>query len=109
VKFRLEEVEVPAGDPYKFDALKRKPVVEFARDLIKKLEGPFVLALDSPWGTGKSTVIRMLRAGLEVDGYRCVYFNAWKVDYVSDPLVPMVSAIDELAMADASSEGTRGL
>lgn len=106
MKFRLEEVEVPAGDPFKFDALKRQPAVEFVRDLIKKLEGPFVLALDSPWGTGKTTVVRMLRAALEVDGYRSVYFNAWKVDYVSDPLVPLVSAIDELTVTGAESEST---
>lgn len=52
MKFRIAEVEVPADEPFKFDALARKPVVEFLRDLITQIEGPFVLALDSPWGTG---------------------------------------------------------
>ena len=60
MKFRLEEIEVPEDEPFKYDTLKRQPVVEFVRDLIKQLEGPFVLALDSPWGTGKTTVVRML-------------------------------------------------
>lgn len=96
MKFRIAEVEIPADDPFKFDALERKPVVEFLRDLIKQIQGPFVLALDSPWGTGKTTVVRMLRRSLEIEGFRCVYFNAWKDDYVTDPLIPMVSAIDEL-------------
>lgn len=100
MKFRLEEIEVPEDEPFKYDALKRQPVVEFVRDLIKQLEGPFVLALDSPWGTGKTTVVRMLRASLKSEGFASVYFNAWKEDYVSDPLIPMVAAIDELKVAD---------
>lgn len=104
MKFRLEEIEVPEGEPFKNDALKRQPVVEFVRDLIKQLEGPFVLALDSPWGTGKTTVVRMLRASLKQEGITSVYFNAWKEDYVSDPLIPMVAAIDELQVADAETE-----
>lgn len=101
MKFRLEEIEVPEDEPFKNDALKRQPVVEFVRDLIKQLEGPFVLALDSPWGTGKTTVVRMLRSSLKKDGITSVYFNAWKEDYVSDPLIPMVAAIDELEVADS--------
>ncbi len=105
MKFRIAEVEVPSDDPFKFDALGRKPVVEFLRDLIKKIEGPFVFALDSPWGTGKTTVVRMLRRSLEIDGFKCVYFNAWKDDYVTDPLIPMVAAIDELKPNGDSSEG----
>ena len=103
MKFRIAEVEVPASEPFKFDALYRKPVVEFLRDLIKQIEGPFVLALDSPWGTGKTTVVRMLRRSMEIEGFKCVYFNAWKDDYGTDPLIPMVSAIDELKTTDNST------
>lgn len=96
MKFRIAEIDVPTDEPFKFDSLERKPVVEFLRDLIKQIEGPFVLALDSPWGTGKTTVVRMLHRSLETEGFQCVYFNAWKDDYVTDPLIPMVAAIDEL-------------
>jgi len=38
----------------------------------------------------------MLRASLKKEDVISVYFNAWKEDYVSDPLIPMVAAIDEL-------------
>lgn len=108
MKFRIAEIAVPADEPFQFDALERKPVVEFLRDLIKQIEGPFVLALDSPWGTGKTTVVRMLRRSLEIEGFQCVYFNAWKDDYVTDPLIPMVSAIDELKPGgDAAGESFR--
>ena len=104
MKFRLEEIEVPEDNPFKNDALKRQPVVEFLRDLIKQLEGPFVLALDSPWGTGKTTVVRMLRSSLKTENVASAYFNAWKEDYVSDPLIPMVAAIDELKVIDSEAK-----
>ena len=101
VKFRLAEIDIPEDQPFKNDALERKDAVEFIGGLIKQLEGPFVLALDSPWGTGKTTVVKMLRALLKNNGYTAVYFNAWKEDYVSDPLIPMVAAIDEIKVLDA--------
>jgi len=103
VKFRLDEIEIPDDQPFKNDALQRKDVVEFISALIKQLEGPFVLAVDSPWGTGKTTVIKMLRALLRNDCYTTVYFNAWKEDYVSDPLIPMVAAIDEIMVVENGS------
>lgn len=105
MKFRLAEIEVSEDDPFKHDSLQRKDVVEFVSNLIKQLEGPFVLALDSPWGTGKTTVVNMLRAVLKKDSYTTVYFNAWKEDYVSDPLIPMVAAIDDIKIAQDGADG----
>jgi hypothetical protein len=105
MKFRLAEIEVPDDDPFKHDSLQRKDVVEFVGNLIKQFEGPFVLALDSPWGTGKTTVVNMLRAVLKKDKYTTVYFNAWKEDYVSDPLIPMVAAIDDIKLAQDGADG----
>jgi hypothetical protein len=105
MKFRLAEIAVSDDDPFKHDSLQRKDVVEFVSNLIKQLEGPFVLALDSPWGTGKTTVAKMLRAVLKKDNYVTVYFNAWKEDYVSDPLIPMVAAIDDIKIAQDAADG----
>ena len=96
MKYRLPELEVLPAAPFENDALERKPLVEFLAKLIGKLGGPFVLALDSPWGTGKTTLVKMLKAQLELDEFQCVYFNAWKVDYVTDPLVALVASLDAL-------------
>lgn len=94
--YRIDDLEVPAESPFRHDALDRKPLVEFLSSLIKRLNGPFVMALDSPWGTGKTTLVRMLMADLQGKGFQCTYFNAWKVDYVTDPLVALVSSIDRI-------------
>ena len=104
MKYRLSELEVPSSNPFQNDALERKPLVEFLATLIGKLEGPFVLALDSPWGSGKTTIVKMLQAKLEMEKFQCVYFNAWKVDYVTDPLVALVSALDGIHLSDGVAE-----
>ena len=102
--YRVEEIEVPLDSPFANDDLSRKPVVEFLTGLIGRLEGPFVLAIDSPWGTGKTTLVKMVAAELQRQSFHCVQFNAWKVDYVTDPLVALVSSIDRVCLGDVSAE-----
>ena len=105
MNYRLSEVEIPVDNPFLNDVLDRKPLVEFLAGLIGRLSGPFVLALDSPWGTGKTTLVQMLKAKLEQEQFRCVYFNAWQVDYVTDPLVALVAAIDDIHLQNKDAEG----
>lgn len=104
--YRLPELEINKTNPFRYDVLNRQPLVEFLASLIERLPGPFVLALDSPWGTGKTTLVRMLKAKLEQEKFHCIYFNAWQVDYVTDPLVALVSAIDDIKLTDAAAEST---
>ncbi|MEO5796556.1 MAG: P-loop NTPase fold protein [Rhodoferax sp.] len=102
--YRIAELEVPPESPFLNDGLGRKPLVEFLASLIGKLQGPFVLALDSPWGTGKTTLVKMLKATLEQQEFQCIYFNAWQVDYVTDPLVALVSSVDRLSLGTGEAE-----
>ncbi|MBA3592143.1 P-loop NTPase fold protein [Methylibium sp.] len=106
MKFRTDSEPIDSKNPFAQDALDRKPLVEFLEAVIEKIEGPMVLALDSPWGTGKTTLVRMLQAQLEAKQFRCIYFNAWAVDYASDPLVAIVSKIDLLGK-DAKPEAQK--
>jgi hypothetical protein len=66
-------------------------------DLIERAgqKGPFVLAIDAPYGSGKSTFIAMLRAVLAARDFYSVQFNAWQVDNTADPLIPMVATLDD--------------
>ena len=104
--YRLDELEVPAGDPFRYDSLERRPLVEFLSGLIKRLNGPFVMALDSPWGSGKTTLVQMMLEDLKGKKFQCTYFNAWKVDYVTDPLVAMVSSIDRVDLGAEEANTT---
>lgn len=104
MKFRSEEIDIPTGNIYQHDALDRKPLIEFIENFLTKVDGPFVLALDSPWGTGKTTAVRMLKAALSARSVPTIYFNAWKVDYASDPLVALVSALDSIEPKNAEAD-----
>lgn len=101
--YRLSELEIPDDNPFENDTLDRRPLVDFLSNLIGRIDEPFVLALDSPWGSGKTTLIRMLAHKLKNDGTRCVYFNAWEVDYATDPLIALVASFDRTDFGDASS------
>lgn len=103
--YRIDDLEVPTGNPFRNDVLDRRPLVEFLSDLIQRLNGPFVMALDSPWGTGKTTLVRMLMEDLNSKGFQCTYFNAWKVDYVTDPLIALVSSIDRIDLGEDEAAG----
>lgn len=96
--YRVPELEVSEETPFANDALGRRDVVEFLAGFIGDAGGPFVLALNSPWGSGKTTLIRMLAAELKRNKYSYVYFNAWEVDYVTDPLVALVSSVDRVEL-----------
>lgn len=96
MKFRADDLLIDPQSPFKNDALGRQESVEFLSGVIGNAEGPLVLAIDSAWGTGKTTLIRMLQCQLENSGHRCEYFNAWEVDFSNDPLLALVSKIDLL-------------
>ena len=55
--YRIDDLEIPAESPFRHDALDRQPLVEFLSSLIKRLNGPFVMAPDSPWGTGMGAIV----------------------------------------------------
>lgn len=102
--YRISEIDIPADSPFKNDELNRKPVVEFLTGLISRLDGPFVLAIDSPWGTGKTTLIGMLAAELHRQNFQYIQVNAWKIDYTTDPLIALVSSIDRVNLGNTQAE-----
>ena len=71
--YRIANLEIPKDDPFKHDLLNRRPVVEFLPGLIKRLNGPFVMVLDSPWGSGKTTFVRILMADRQSKHFQCTY------------------------------------
>jgi len=97
MEFKIAPIEVPKDDPFRFDALDRKgPIEGDLTNLIDALKGPFVLAINSPWGTGKTTFVRMWKAFLESRGFSCLYFNAWEADFSADPLVAFLGELEAL-------------
>lgn len=76
--------------------LGRKEVGQKLTELVDRVEDSMVVALDGPWGSGKSFFLqRWVGAhSLEFEGKATtVYLDAFKSDYLDDPLIALTSAI----------------
>ncbi len=89
------EIYVPEADPFKYDLLDRKASVEILTHLISSLEGPCVLAVDSAWGTGKTTFLRIWAQYLRNKEFPVVQFNAWEIDFSGNPLIALSSELTD--------------
>ena len=67
---------VEAGDP---DPLQRRSIActlsRFLRN--ENTEPPMTIAVTGDWGEGKSSLMNLVKAELEKNGTRTVWFNAW--------------------------------
>ncbi|ABS09484.1 KAP family P-loop NTPase fold protein [Shewanella baltica] len=94
MQIKIKDIAIEQNDPFKYDCLERKSEIENISSITTNICAPLVMAIDSPWGTGKTTFIKMWRAYLESQQVTTIYFNAWESDYAEDPLVALVSELD---------------
>ncbi len=111
MRLRIAEQEIDRENPFLNDKLNREQSAKVLTELFSNIEGPFVLSLNSPWGTGKTTFIRMLKQYLLNRGFPAFYFNAWETDYQDNPLIALIgeinSGIDELKKQGFEVERSR--
>jgi hypothetical protein len=101
------ELEINPDAPFDNDAFDRKDVVEALVTLIGRISGPYVIAIDAPWGSGKTTFLRMLSACLRKQTHPCLEFNAWETDFADDPLIAFVGELDRLVRDISPDEAER--
>ena len=89
------DIDVPENDPFKYDLLERKQPVEILTHLVGSIEGPCVIAVDAPWGTGKTTFLRVWAQCLRNKGFPVVEFNAWETDFTGDPFIALSTELTE--------------
>lgn len=81
------------------DVFGRKIIAENLTKIIDSQIEPIVISLDSEWGTGKTTFIKMWENMLNSSDYnqsfKTIYFNAWENDYIKDPLIALFAELEE--------------
>lgn len=91
------------------DLLERKRQGRQLSELVERIEDPLVIAIDGPWGSGKSFFLKCWVGahGRENGGSaQTVYFDAFENDFLDDPLISLTSAISSrLPEASASAKG----
>lgn len=81
------EIEVKPNAPFENDALNRQRFASILNSVIGVYsDSGIVLSLNGEWGSGKTTFVRMWRQQLIDNGYKTLYFNAWKTDFYDDAL-----------------------
>lgn len=83
------------GDPYRGDILGRKNFGMIMSDRVKLYSDGIVMALNGKWGSGKTTFVKMWQQQMKNEGYETIYYNAWENDYISDPLIGLISEFNE--------------
>lgn len=80
------------------DLLNRKQIAENLLQILKNNNDIRVLAIDSRWGTGKTTFVKMW-SQLISENYKeeneTMYFNAWENDFVNEPIVSLLSELEK--------------
>lgn len=91
-------LDIPDSNPFENDKFGREHIARnFMRIFNDELDG-LVVSIDSDWGTGKTTFIKMWESMIKNDSeykerYETLYFNAWDNDYMDEPLVALLSEI----------------
>ena len=78
------EVIINKENPFENDKLNRELEANNLTNLFNLVDNQMVLAIDSPWGTGKSSFLKMWNQKLINEGYDTVFFNAWENDFVEE-------------------------
>lgn len=99
MKLTIPEPKIKIGiDGFEKDLLNRSDLGRKFTELVDKMDGPLVLALDGGWGCGKSVFLKMWTGAhtKEFEGKsRIIYFDAFQHDFLDDPLTSLVSAISD--------------
>ncbi|MBP9101485.1 MAG: hypothetical protein KBF68_08970 [Nitrosomonas sp.] len=93
------------------DVLRRKKYADFLTQYLVAKEGPFVININAPWGSGKTFFIEHWCEDLKKE-HPCVLFNAWENDFSNDPLLSVISHIKEslqsyLSVSDKEDEAIK--
>jgi KAP family P-loop domain len=75
------------------DLFNRENLAKRLTDCIDRLPNGGVIAIDAPWGEGKSWFGQHWHNKLKADGYRTAFINAFERDYVEEPFVMLVSEL----------------
>lgn len=81
------------------DIFKRMTFGDGLTNLVSVADDPLVIMLDSPWGTGKTTFIKMWAGYLRKNGFPVIYFDAFQNDHVDDGFLAIAAEVIRLSQA----------
>ena len=90
IALKVEEREVSGDDPWQDDLLRRGEIAKRLTNMVAHQPVPLTICLNGGWGTGKTFLLKRWQKGLEKQGFKAIYFNAWEDDFCDDPLLSII-------------------
>lgn len=75
------------------DKLKRKELAQKYVKVLRGISDAYTIALDAPWGSGKSKLIDFICEEFDKENDIYVKYNAWENDYTNEPFISLVNHI----------------
>ena len=99
--------EIDSAQPFQGDAFNnRSALAEKLTGFLNRLKDGCVIAIDAPWGEGKTWFGRNWKAFLEQQGHKTIFVDAFERDYIEDPFTLLCSEV--LATFDTASQDPVG-
>lgn len=93
MRMTVPDTVISADDPFRGDALGRKPFAAALLSLVQRIDEPLVIALDALWGEGKTTFIRMWQHLLQQAGGHSFCIDAFATDALDSPFTVLTGEI----------------
>ncbi|WP_339492276.1 KAP family P-loop NTPase fold protein [Pseudomonas sp. EA_15y_Pfl2_R67] len=94
MRLKSKVLEIPGGNIFENDKLKRKESIKNLSLLLRNVSSPLVLSVNAPWGAGKTTYLKMLHEDLKTNDGKSIYFSAWETDFAVDPLLAFLGEMN---------------
>lgn len=86
--------------PFEQDLLGRKPFARKLTSYLDALKDGAVIAIDAPWGEGKTWFGHNWRSELRDANYNTIYFDAFANDYHDDPFIAVAASFSDAFKKD---------
>ena len=86
----LSDIPKPRPDLLEFERYV-KPLTDFI--VTEGTDTPFVIGIFGTWGTGKTTLMKMIADRVTANEYPVVWFNPWLYRDEENLLVPLLQTI----------------
>jgi Cdc6-like AAA superfamily ATPase len=101
---RHKDLYINPDNPFESCKLNRKQNAVILTQVVQKYRDGFVLAINNPWGAGKTTFVQMWRQHLENEHFRTVYFNAWENDLGNAIFPALLSELESIDRTQKDGE-----
>lgn len=86
------------GNPIEYDGLDFDKYANVLGQVAIDTPGPFTIGVFGEWGTGKTSLLQMIKNDLELKDQGkhdiiTVWFNAWKYENEEMPIIPLIATI----------------